>query len=230
MKRDKQDVAILVLGILVAVLVIALIVINALDLKLGKTEAPPPAETALPTDNAQQGFQFSDTPEIILGSGDTQGRDDKSDIATDGGSVSMSLVTGSFAQRGGPDFSLYLDKETFQMTEIDGYCYFSLTGDEGASLYLELAYHAGADAQTLAGTLLNDYGLVAEPQNNGTVQLGGYEAINVQGSTLETRLDAYLIQTAQGCVTLVLSTPGDRLSNFSHSLRASMQTLALTEN
>lgn len=229
MKRDKQDVAILVLGILVAVLLVALIVINAFDLKLEKMEAPP-METVPPSNERQNGFQFSETPEIILGSGDTQGRDETSDVSTDSGSVSMSLVTGSFAQRGGPGFSLYLDKETFQLTENDGYCYFSLSGDAGASLYLEVAYHDGADAQTLAGTLLNEYGIVADPMSNGVVQLGDYEAVNVQSSALETRLDAYVIQTAQGCITLVLCTPGDTMKTYADSLRASMATLALTES
>lgn len=230
MKRGKQDVAILVLGILVAVLLAVLIVINVFDLKLDQTETPPPLETIPVSDDTQEGFQFSDTPEIILGSGDTQGRDDTSDVSTDGGSIAMTLVAGSFAQRGGPDFSLYLDKETFQMTENDGYCYFSLNGDAGASLYLEVAYHDGADAKTLAGTLLNDYGIVVEPQNNGDVQLGDYAAINVQGSALETRLDAYVIKTAQGCITLVLCTPGDAMAAYADSLRASMATLVLTEN
>lgn len=230
MKRDKQDVAILVLGILVAVLLVALIVINVFDWKPEKLETPLPSETVPPTDETQEGFQFSDAPEIILGSGDAQGREDTSDVSTDSGSVAMALVTGSFAQRGGPDFSLYLDKETFQMTENDGYCYFSLDGDAGASLYLEVAYHDGAGAQTLAETLLNDYGIVANPQNNGAVQIGDYEAVNVQGSALETRLDAYVIETAHGCITLVLCTPGDTMAVYADSLRASMATLALTGN
>lgn len=229
MKRDRQDVAIVVLGSLVAVLLVALIVIHVFDLKLVRPEAPP-AETVPSSGDTQEGFQFSDAPEIILGSGDAQGRADASDVSTDSGSVSMSLVTGSFAQRGGPDFSLYLDKETFQMTENDGYCYFSLSGGAGASLYLEIAYHDGADAQTLAGELLKSYGIVAEPQNNGAVQLGGYAAVNVQGSALETRLDAYVIETAHGCITLVLCTPGGAGGASADSLRASMETLALTEN
>lgn len=230
MKRDKQDVAILILGVLVAVLLIALIVINVFDLKIGQTEALKPSETVPPGEDMQQGFQFSDTPEIILGSGDTQGRDEMSDVSTSDGSVAMSLVTGSFAQRGGPAFSLYVDTETFQMTELDGHCYFSLSGDAGASFYLEVAYHDSADAQALADTLLNDYGIIAEAQNNGTVSLGNYEAINVQGSALETRLDAYLIQTANGCITLVLCTPGNANATYTANLHASMETLALTEN
>lgn len=230
MKRDKQDIAILVLSILVAVLLVALILVNMFDLKLGNTETPSDPPTEPPNNQTQDDSQFSDTPEIILGSGDAQGREEQADVTTNGSSVAMTLVTGSFAQRGGPDFSLYLDKATFQLTENDGYCYFSLNGDAGASLYLEVAYHDGADAEALAGTLLNDYGIVAEPQNNGTVQLSDYEAMNVQGKALETRLDAYVIQTAHGCITLVLCTPGDTGTAYADSLRASMATLALQEN
>lgn len=229
MKRDKQDAAILALSILVAVLFIALIVINVFDLKLRQAETQPP-EAGTASDGTQDGFQFSDTPEIILGSGDAQERDDALNVATDSGSVAMTLVTGSFAQRGGPDFSLYLDKETFQMTESGGHCYFSLRDSSGASLYLELAYHDGADAQTLAGALLSDYGIVADPQIQETAQLGDYEAANVQGRALETQLDAYVLQTAHGCITLVLCTPGNVTVAGADSLRASMETLVLTDN
>lgn len=116
------------------------------------------------------------------------------------------------------------------MTEIDGHCYFSPYDDPAASLYLELAYHDGADAQTLSGTLLNDYGIAAEPQNNGVISLSDYEAIHVQAGGMETALDAYLIQTGHGCITLVLCTPGSGGSSGADSLSASMKTLSLQEN
>lgn len=231
MKRDKQDIAILVLTVLVVVLAIALVVVNVTGIKIGRAELPATETPAAPSDAVQKGdFPFSDTPEIILGSGETQDRADLSDVSVSGGSVSMALVTGSFAQRGGPDFSLYLDKDTFEMTEIDGHCYFCLHGDFSANVYLELAYIDGADAQPLAATLLDDYGILTDPQNNGTVQFGDYEAVNVQGSTVDTKLDAYIIQTSRGCITLVLCTPDGTMQSYYNSLYASMTTLALTQN
>lgn len=228
MKRSKQDIAVIVLAILVVALAVALVVVNVLDIKIGQPQTPAAETPAAPSDDAQQNFPFSDTPEIILGNGETQERDDTADISVDGGSISMSLVTGSFAQRGGPDFSLYLDQDTFEMTEIDGHCYFCLQGDFSASTYLELAYIDSADAQALASALLNDYGLLIDQQNNGTVQFGNYEAINVQGSTVDTKLDAYVIQTGTGCITLVLCTPGNTAQSHYNSLYASMTTLVLT--
>ena len=71
MKRDKQDVAILILSILVAALLITFLVVKVFDLKIGKTDVGT-QQSVSPSDDAQQEFPFSDTPEIILGSGDAQ--------------------------------------------------------------------------------------------------------------------------------------------------------------
>lgn len=228
MKRDAQDVAIRALSVLVALLLAALVVIRVFDIKIGggagdivSVPGAAPSQTAVGTD----------APEIILGSGADQGRAAAQDVDTAADeTVAMSLVTGSFVRRGGPDFSLYLDTESFQQTEMDGRCYFALPGDAGATLYLELSWFSGAEAERLAETLLSDYGLVAAAQQNGAVALGDYEALNLTGSALETRLDAYVLQREGGCLALVLCTPASPSPAAEASLRASMETLQLTEN
>lgn len=228
-KRSGQDVAVLLLSALVVLLAIAVAVVNIFGIRIHPApQAPEEVQTTPQV--SPQGFQFSDTPEMILGSGESGGRGEKADIPVGSGSVSMNLVTGSFSQRGGPDFTLYIDKSTFELTEMDGRCYFCLSGDFSADLYLELTYLDGAQAETLAQTLLDDYGNVTEPENRGTVQLGDYEAVNVRGGGLETTLDAYIIQTERGCVTLVRCSPGGTMQSYTDQLAASMATLSLVEN
>ena len=121
-------------------------------------------------------------------------------MPVDGENKTMRLVTGSFAQRGGPDFSLYLDKGVFLSTELDGKCCFARADDASMDAYLEIGYHMGADAQTLAGTLLNDYGTIASMETLGEVKLGGLTAYGAKGVTVQRELEAYLIPTANGCM------------------------------
>ncbi len=140
----------------------------------------------------------------------------------------MQLVTGSFAQRGGPDFSLYLDTSVFLSTEMDGKCCFARADDASMDAYLEIGYHPGAHAQTLAGTILNDYGTIATTETLGQVQLGGLNAYGVSGATVQKQLVAYLIPTADGCISVVLSRAGTAPAGWYESLLASAQTLQIT--
>lgn len=64
----------------------------------------------------------------------------------------------------------------FLSTELDGKCCFARADDASMDAYLEIGYHMGADAQTLAGTLLNDYGTIASMETLGEVKLGGLTA------------------------------------------------------
>ena len=149
-------------------------------------------------------------------------------MPVDGEDKTMQLVTGSFAQRGGPDFSLYLDKDVFLSTELDGKCCFARADDASMDAYLEIGYHMGADAQTLAGTLLNDYGTIASMETLGEVKLGGLTAYGVKGVTVQRELEAYLIPTANGCISVVLCHAGTAPASWYDSLLASAQTLQIT--
>ena len=108
-KRTGVERAVIVMAVVVVLLAIALIVVNVADIRIRRPAAGPeaPVETTLPQ------FPFGDEPELILGSGETPARDAEQAVPVDGENKTMQLVTGSFAQRGGPDFSLYLDKGVF---------------------------------------------------------------------------------------------------------------------
>ena len=146
-----------------------------------------------------------------------------------GGDKTMQLVTGSFAQRGGPDFSLYLDTSVFLSTEMDGKCCFARADDASMDAYLEIGYHPGADAQTLAGTILNDYGTIATTESLGQVKLGDLNAYGVNGATVQRQLEAYLIPTAYGCISVVLCRAGTAPAGWYESLLASAQTLQIAD-
>ena len=209
-------------AVVVVLLAIALIVVNAAGIRIYKPAPEAPAATNLPQ------FPFSDEPELILGSGQAPSRDAQQAVSVGGVDKTMQLVNGSFAQRGGPDFSLYLDTSVFLSTEMDGKCCFARADDTSMDAYLEIGYHPGADAQTLAGTILNDYGTIANTETLGQVKLGDLNAYGVNGATVQKQLEAYLIQTADGCVSVVLCRAGTAPAGWYESLLASAQTLQIT--
>ena len=162
-KRTGVERAVIVMAVVVVLLAIALIVVNVADIRIHKTVPETPVATNLPQ------FPFSDEPELILGSGQAPSRDAQQAVSVGGVDKTMQLVNGSFAQRGGPDFSLYLDTSVFLSTEMDGKCCFARADDTSMDAYLEIGYHPGADAQTLAGTILNDYGTIANTETLGQI-------------------------------------------------------------
>ena len=221
-KRTGVERAVIVMAVVVVLLAIALIVVNVADIRIHKTVPETPVATNLPQ------FPFSDEPELILGSGQAPSRDAQQAVSVGGVDKTMQLVNGSFAQRGGPDFSLFLDASVFLSTEMDGKCCFARADDTSMDAYLEIGYHPGADAQTLAGTILNDYGTIANTETLGQVKLGDLNAYGVNGATVQKQLEAYLIQTADGCVSVVLCRAGTAPAGWYESLLASAQTLQIT--
>ena len=112
--------------------------------------------------------------------------------------------------------------------ELDGKCCFARADDASMDAYLEIGYHMGADAQTLAGSLLNDYGTIASMETLGEVKLGGLTAYGAKGVTVQRELEAYLIPTANGCISVVLCHAGTAPVSWYDSLLASAQTLQIT--
>ena len=230
MKRDGQDRAIRFLLILNLVLLIVFLVLKIADVRVRPASAPDEAPEAVVSDAPVPRFTLGDTPEQILGAGSVPNRPQETTLPTEGDQQTASLISGSFAQRGGPDFSLYLDSRTFQLIENEGRCYFCPHDELGAKLYLELAFLPETDAQTVAASLLQDYGVMEETEEIGAAEFGGREAVRVQGQSVETQLDAYVIPIDGGCVTAVLCTPGGAEGPRTASLRASLETLELYEN
>ena len=99
-KRTGVERAVIVMAVVVVLLAIALIVVNAAGIRIHKSAPETPAAPTRPQ------FPFSDEPELILGSGQAPSRDAQQAVSVGGEDKTMQLVTGSFAQRGGPDFSL----------------------------------------------------------------------------------------------------------------------------
>ena len=212
-KRTGVERAVIVMAVVVVLLAIALIVVNAAGIRIHKSAPEAPAATNLPQ------FPFSDEPELILGSGQAPSRDARQAVSVGGEDKTMQLVTGSFAQRGGPDFSLYLDTSVFLSTEMDGKCCFARADDASMDAYLEIGYHPGAD----------DYGTIATTESLGQVKLGDLNAYGVNGATVQRQLEAYLIPTAYGCISVVLCRAGTAPAGWYESLLASAQTLQIAD-
>ena len=171
-------------------------------------------------------FTFGDEPEQLLV--DLTGLDRPAETALPVGDQAQdaNLISGSFALRGGPDFSLYLDAKNFQLIETEGRCYFAPADDNG-TLYLEIAYHPGSASQALSESILWDYGVVIQSDTPEQGKLNGENALHLKGKTMETQLEAWLLDVDGGCVSLTLCAPGgDTTSNY-QSLAASMQTFSL---
>ena len=207
-KRTGVERAVIVMAVVVVLLAIALIVVNAAGIRIHKSAPEAPAATNLPQ------FPFSDEPELILGSGQTPSRDAQQAVSVGGEDKTMQLVTGSFAQRGGPDFSLYLDTSVFLSTEMDGKCCFARADDASMDAYLEILY---------------DYGTIATTESLGQVKLGDLNAYGVNGATVQRQLEAYLIPTACGCISVVLCRAGTAPAGWYESLLASAQTLQIAD-
>lgn len=139
--------------------------------------------------------------------------------------VSMTLVSGSFRHMGGPEFSLYVDKTRYQVTDVDGYCYITL--EAGDSIYGEIGFRPDTDAETLSAAFLREYGNMQQTQDGGDVTLGDYTARHLTGETMTSVFDAYLIDVDGGCVTLVICTPGEAVEGHGIRLLASFETLKL---
>ena len=162
--------------------------------------------------------------EMILGNSDASGRAAQSVLTVDGVQIDADLVVGSFRQRGGPDFSLYMDSNSFKLSENEGRCYVAASGNAGVKEYIELSYLPNCEAGSVASNLLSSYGAVVVNPAEKTECFGGFPALHVTGSSAETDLDSYTIAYNGGCVTIVLCTPG-MPDDGTNSLRATLDSL-----
>ena len=230
-QRSGRQRAIVALTIFDLILLIAFFVLHIADIRLTDrdsarpidqasipvvTDARAPEDASLPAGEAEQ---------IIRGT-DGSSRPAQGVLTVDGEQVEAGLVVGSFQQRGGPSFSLYMDSERFRLTENEGRCYVAANGNGGVKQYLELAFLPNADAASVANTLLSSYGAVSADAAERTEAFGGFPASYIKGSSVETDLEAYVISVDGGCVTVVLCTPGIADASSS-ALRASLDTLVL---
>lgn len=212
-KRPALEWAIWIVLILDVILLAVFLVLHITDTRLapdgGSTMNPPAAapivtDARAPEDNALQPGEA----EHILNAGDDSGRSMHATLNIGDTQIEADLVNGSFRQRGGPEFSLYVDSTQFGLTENEGRCYVTASGSNGAKLYLELAFLPNTDSASVAQSLLNSYGAVTTNPAEKTTAFGGFSAVRVTGSSAETDLDAYLISVNGGCLTVVKCVPG----------------------
>ena len=163
-------------------------------------------------------------PVKIVGNADSSGRPAQMTLTFGDEQVDADLAMGSFRQRGGPDFSLYIDSTRYKLSENEGRCYVAASGNAGAKCYLELAFLPNSDAASVASTLLSSYGAVTVNPAEKTEAFGGYSAIRVTGSSAETDLEACVVSVNGGSLTVVLCVPGMQSAD-ADLLRSSLDSL-----
>lgn len=171
-------------------------------------------------------FTLQEEPEQLLV--DLTGLDRPAETALPVGDQMQdtNLISGSFALRGGPDFSMYLDTKTFQLIETEGRCFFAPTDDSG-TLYLEITFHPNVASQALSESILWDYGVIIQSDTPEQGKLNGQSALHLKAKTMETQLESWLLDVNDGCVSLTLCAPGGDSTAKYQSLAASMQTFSL---
>ncbi len=209
-------------------LLTAFLIVRIFDVHIG---GPAEQPMTLPDQHAVQiitpaPFSMGEEPEQILLDTPSVDRPSETNLPVENEEQQMTLVAGSFAQRGGPDFSLYLDPSKFQMIENEGRCYFCPQNGAG-ELYLEVAFFHGVTSDVLAASVFQDYGIIIQKDDVQDVQLNGQDAKHVSAKTMENHLEAYVLNTDGGSVTLVFCTPGTGSNNLQTSLAASMDSFAL---
>lgn len=155
---------------------------------------PPPEETPSPTEK----------PQTIVKVPEPDQQPDTTISTVDGEEVTLTLVSGSFQRTGGPDFSLYVDKNQYQVNDVDGCCY--ITTDEG-STYAEIGFRPETDAETLSAGFLGEYGNMQDSSDLGEQTLGSNSVRKLAGRTMDSAFEAFLLDTEEGCVTMVVCSP-----------------------
>ena len=162
----------------------------------------PPEETPEPTEK----------PQTIVKVPEPDQPPETMSETVNGEEVTLTLVSGSFQRTGGPDFSLYVDKNRYQVNDVDGCCY--ITTDEG-STYAEIGFRPETDAETLSAGFLGEYGNLQDSSDLGEQTLGSNTVRKLAGRTMDSAFEAFLLDTDGGCVTMVVCSPIGDMSPMS---------------
>ena len=210
-------------------LLTGLLIINLFHIRL---DAPVSVIPTLPPQQpvaefTPEPFTLGDDPEQLLIDSSDVDRPAETSLPLDSEDRQATLVAGSFAQRGGPDFSLYLDQDTFQLIENEGRCYFT-PQDSASNLYLEIAYFNGVEADVLAPSVFQDYGIIIQASDVGDAELNGHAAKHVTAKTMENNYEAYVLDSESGCVTLVFCSSDAISEKTQQALHSSLQSFQLS--
>ena len=187
-----------------------------------QTQQPAVIEAVTP-----EPFALGDEPEQILIDNSDVDRPAETSLPIGDEEQLATLVAGSFALRGGPDFSLYLDRSRFQLIENEGRCYFCPQND-GGDLYLEIAYFNGVKSERLAPSVFQDYGIIIQASDVGDAELNGHAAKHVTAKTMENNYEAYVLDSESGCVTLVFCSSDAISEKTQQALLSSLQSFQLS--
>ena len=209
-----------------------LLVVNIFHIRIDTPEnAVPVLQTQQPVAIeavSPEPFSLGDVPEQILIDNSDVDRPAETSLPLGDEEQLATLVAGSFALRGGPDFSLYLDRSRFQLIENEGRCFFCPQND-GGDLYLEIAYLNGVTAEQLAPSVFHDYGIIIQAGDVEDAELNGHAAKHVTAKTMENDFEAYVFDSESGCITLVFCSSDAISESAQQALHASMQTFQLSD-
>lgn len=170
------------------------------------------------------------TPEVVVTTPNPQqvtGPEDVNvEIHGEEETVTMTSVSGTFASAGGPDFTLLVDQERYQVNDVDGYCYITLRTGMSGDVYAEIGFRSGQTADSIGTGILNEYGVMSTVTDSGSEQLGKNTVRHLRGETVQNIFDVYLLDVDGGCVTLVMSTTAETEAHRARLL-ASLETLEI---
>lgn len=188
------------------------------------TITPAPTATPIPTPDMPV------TPEVVVTQPETQQEivpeDVNVEVHGEEEVVSMTVVSGTFASAGGPNFTLLVDQERYQVNDVGGYCYVTMRTGMSGDVYAEIGFRAGQTADAIGTSILNEYGIMSTVTELGREQLGENSVLHVRGETVQNIFDVYLLDVSGGCVTLVTSTTAETEAHRSR-LTASLETLEI---
>jgi len=188
------------------------------------TTTPTPTATPIPTPEVPV------TPEVVVTTPDTQQEilpeDVNVEIYGEEETVSMTAVSGTFASAGGPNFTLLVDQERYQVNDIGGYCYITLRTGMSGDVYAELGFRPGQTADSIDKGILDEYGVMSTVTKLGREPLGSYDVVHFRGETVQNIFDVYLLDVSGGCMTMVTSTTAETEAHRAR-LTASLETLEI---
>lgn len=215
------------------ILLLAICICGLTGCKDGQNTIKTPNEevtaTAIPTVTPIPTPDVPVTPEVVVTAPDTQEivpQDVNVEIHGEEEVVTMTAVSGTFASAGGPEFTVLVDQERYQVNDVGGYCYITLRTGMSGDVYAEIGFRSGQTAQQVGTGILNEYGFMSTVTDLGSEQLGQNTVLHVRGETIQNIFDAYLLDVEGGCVTLVTSTTAETEAHRAR-LTASLETLEI---
>ena len=142
--------------------------------------------------------------------------------------IPMTPVSGGFTAKGGPKFTLLVDRSRYQINDVGGYCYITLPTGMSGDVYAELGFRAGISSDSIGTEILDEYGVMGVKEAPVKEWLGDLRVKHIRGETVQNVFDVYLIDTQGGCMTAVLSTTTETKAHRAR-LMATLESLEITE-